>query len=110
MGLAVAIDDFGVGYSSLSYLKDLPVDRLKIDRSFVSALPHDQSLNAISRAIIGLGKNLGFEVIAEGIELEEQRRHLLHEGCEQGQGFLFGRPVPAESLVFQKNGEMPGNS
>ncbi|MCB1303114.1 MAG: EAL domain-containing protein [Leptospiraceae bacterium] len=109
-GVAVAIDDFGVGYSSLSYLKDLPVDRLKIDRSFVSALPHDQSLNAISRAIIGLGKNLGFEVIAEGIELEEQRRHLLHEGCEQGQGFLFGRPVPAESLVFQKNGEMPGNS
>ncbi|MEQ8351429.1 MAG: EAL domain-containing protein [Leptospiraceae bacterium] len=97
-GVRIAIDDFGVGYSSLSYLRDLPVDRLKIDRSFIQGLPDDSSLSAISAAIVALGKNLGFSVIAEGIENEDQRMHLVDSGCNEGQGFLFGRPMNAEAI------------
>jgi diguanylate cyclase (GGDEF)-like protein len=99
-GLSVAIDDFGTGYSALSYLRDLPIDRLKIDRSFVDGLPGDSRVTAISRAIIGLGESLGFEVIAEGIETEQQRNTLISQGCMQGQGFLFARPRPADHIDF----------
>tara|TARA_B100000683_G_scaffold277737_1_gene338470 strand:- start:2920 stop:5277 length:2358 start_codon:yes stop_codon:yes gene_type:complete len=97
-GVRIAIDDFGVGYSSLSYLKDLPVDRLKIDRSFIDGLPQDQGLVAISRAIIAMGQNLNFTVIAEGVETEAQRLHLLESGCHEGQGFLFGRPMKVQQV------------
>ena len=99
IGITVAIDDFGTGYSALSYLKDLPVDRLKIDRSFVDGLPDDPHVSAISRAITALGNSLGFVVIAEGIETEAQHAALLEEGCDQGQGFLFGRPLAPEATA-----------
>nr|WP_242464765.1 bifunctional diguanylate cyclase/phosphodiesterase [Halorhodospira abdelmalekii] len=97
-GMRVAIDDFGTGYSALSYLRDLPIDRLKIDRSFVTGLSEDPRLVAITRAIAGLGESLGFEVIAEGIETEAQRQILLDAGCFQGQGYLFARPCAAADL------------
>lgn len=97
-GMSVAIDDFGTGYSSLSYLRDLPIDRLKIDRSFVDGLPEDSRIKAITRAIIGLGESLEFQVIAEGIETQQQRNTLIAEGCRQGQGYFFSRPSSVEEL------------
>ena len=95
----IAIDDFGVGYSSLSYLKDLPVDRLKIDRSFIAGLPADNNLSAIVNTIIALGENLGFVIIAEGIETDEQRLHLLDAGCHEGQGFFFGKSMSPDLII-----------
>lgn len=95
MGLTVAVDDFGTGYSSLAYLKDLPIDNLKIDRTFISDLPHGEAYVAITRAIIDLGHALGFTVTAEGIETPEQLKFLQEAGCDIGQGYLIGRPMPA---------------
>ena len=97
-GALVAIDDFGMGYSSLSRLKELPVQILKIDRSFISELPGDTGDAAMVNGLITLAENLGMEPVAEGIETEEQRRFLLDGGCHIGQGFLFSRPVPADEL------------
>lgn len=94
MGLTVAIDDFGTGYSSMAYLKDLPIDNLKIDRTFISDLPHGQTYIAITRAIIDLGHALGFTVTAEGIETPEQLEFLREAGCDIGQGYLISRPMP----------------
>lgn len=104
MGIRVAIDDFGTGYSSLSYLKHLPIDRLKIDRSFVSDVVDGVNSRAVSRAIIGLARSLELETIAEGIEETAQLDFLRREGCAMGQGFLFSAAVPAEELagVVQK--------
>ena len=85
------MDDFGTGYSSLSYLQKFPLDKIKIDRSFVATLCEDNS--AIVRAIIGLGQNLGMQTCAEGVETTEQARLLRREGCEQAQGFMFGHAV-----------------
>jgi EAL domain-containing protein (putative c-di-GMP-specific phosphodiesterase class I) len=98
LGVHVSLDDFGTGYSSLSYLKDLPVDQLKIDRSFVNGLGSDQQLLKINRVIIGLAQSLGFSVIAEGIETQEQCDILLQEGCHYGQGYFFSRPAPAPEV------------
>lgn len=94
MGIATAVDDFGTGYSSLAYLKSLPIDHLKIDRAFIKDLPGDDSDVAITRAVIDLGHALGFRITAEGIETEEQYAFLRNAGCDQGQGFLMGRPMP----------------
>ncbi|MCU7919347.1 MAG: EAL domain-containing protein [Candidatus Thiodiazotropha sp. (ex Epidulcina cf. delphinae)] len=94
LGVRLAIDDFGTGYSSLSYLHRLPVHRLKIDRSFVSNLPHAQDGAMIVQSIMLLGSNLGKQVIAEGIETLEQRQFLHDAGCPEGQGYLFGPPMP----------------
>ena len=91
-GVRVAIDDFGTGYSSLGMLSALPVDRIKIDRSFVRGLPHDQDAAAIARAVVMLAAGLGREVIAEGVETEAQRDLLLGLGCRDFQGLLFGAP------------------
>jgi diguanylate cyclase (GGDEF)-like protein len=97
-GLRLAIDDFGSGYSSLSRLRQMPVEILKIDRSFVADLPGDAGAAAIVTTIIDLARSLGIRSLAEGIETEEQRLFLLDRGCELGQGFLLGRPAPADEL------------
>lgn len=98
LGIRLAIDDFGTGYSSLLRLKRLPVQKLKIDQGFVAGLPFDEDDAAISRVIIALAQSMGMQVHAEGIEQAEQARFLLEHGCDLGQGYWFGRPMPAEQL------------
>jgi diguanylate cyclase (GGDEF)-like protein len=98
LGVPVAIDDFGAGYSALSYLSDFTVDRLKIDRSFVANLGDKADARAIVRAIIGLASELGVKTTAEGVETEQQRSWLRAAGCDDAQGFLFSRPKPIQEL------------
>ncbi|MNE21812.1 Phytochrome-like protein cph2 [compost metagenome] len=98
LGLRLAIDDFGTGYSSLLRLKRLPVQKLKIDQGFVAGLPCDEDDVAIVRVIIALARSMGMLVHAEGIEQAEQARFLLEQQCQLGQGYWFGRPVPAQQL------------
>ncbi|PZU89270.1 MAG: bifunctional diguanylate cyclase/phosphodiesterase [Shinella sp.] len=92
MGVRLVMDDFGTGYSSLSNLQSFPFDKIKIDRSFISAIGNDESARAIVRAIVGLGRSLDLPVTAEGVETDAQYRMVVNEGCAQVQGFLFGRP------------------
>ena len=105
-GALIAIDDFGTGYSSLSYLKSLPLDKIKIDKSFVQDLIDDDDDATIVRAIIQLGRSLGMQVIAEGVETLEQETYVINEGCHEGQGYLYSKPLPARELsVFLKQGQ-----
>ena len=97
-GVHLAIDDFGTGYSSLAALRRLPVDLVKIDRSFVASLPEDDDAGTIAWAIVRLGHTLGIPVLAEGVETAEQREALRRFGCDQAQGYFFGRPMPAEDI------------
>ena len=95
LGVQLSIDDFGTGYSSLAYLKRFPIDNLKIDQSFVAEITTNQSDAAIATSIIDLARNMNLNVIAEGIEEEDQREFLLTNGCQQGQGYLFSKPTTA---------------
>jgi EAL domain-containing protein (putative c-di-GMP-specific phosphodiesterase class I) len=98
-GVLVALDDFGTGFSSLSSLYRLPVDVLKIDRSFVIDLGTRESADAVARSIVALARALGKHVVAEGVETDDQLQHLLALGCDEFQGYLFARPLPAEAVA-----------
>jgi EAL domain-containing protein (putative c-di-GMP-specific phosphodiesterase class I) len=98
LGIKIAIDDFGTGYSSLSYLKRLPIDRLKIDRSFIQEIPENEEDIAIALAIIALAASLNLEVIAEGVETKKQKEFLVENGCSDIQGYLYAKPMSADEM------------
>ena len=98
-GIRFFLDDFGTGYSSLSYLKKLPVDRVKIDRSFVKDVLLDKQNAALVEAIISMSHKLGLETIAEGIESIDQADYLIKQGCRYGQGYYFGKPVTPDQFI-----------
>jgi EAL domain-containing protein (putative c-di-GMP-specific phosphodiesterase class I) len=99
LGVGIAIDDFGTGYSSLAYLRQFPVDILKIDRSFVSSISDSAESSALIRTLVQLGKQLGLKTLAEGIEQQEQFSQLQQEECDSGQGYMFARPLMADAVV-----------
>jgi len=98
LGLALAVDDFGTGFSSLSYLRRLPLDRLKIDRSLVCDIPSNKDNISLTRAIVALGHSLDMQVSAKGVETPGQRKFLAALGCDEMQGFLYSAPIPADAL------------
>jgi len=98
LGISIAIDDFGTGYSSLAYLKRLPINKLKIDKSFIDNLPCDPEDSAITSTIINLCKSLNIDVIAEGVETEEQKKFLSHHQSNYIQGYLYSRPLNAKDM------------
>ncbi|WP_319557431.1 EAL domain-containing protein [Thiomicrorhabdus sp.] len=98
LGVQISIDDFGTGYSSLARLKQLPIDTLKIDMSFIRGIPEDENNTNISRAIVNLAKGMNLKVVAEGVENETQAKFLMHYGCHLVQGFLYSPPLPAQEL------------
>ncbi len=98
LGVSLAIDDFGTGYSSLSYLRRLPVDRIKVDRSFVSDVTHSENAAVIASTIVTLARNLRLGVVAEGVETEAHANFVRLAGCGYGQGFFFGPPVPSADI------------
>ncbi len=110
LGVRIAIDDFGTGYASLSHLQRMPVDILKIDRSFVSALGDGPQSRELLAAILGVGQSLSLSVVAEGIELASQQTTLEEMGCEMAQGFLLGHPGPAEEIEALLERNAPGRA
>lgn len=99
-GIKISLDDFGTGFSSLSYLKGLPIDTLKIDKSFIDTVIEDESTQVITESIISMVKKLGYETVAEGVETKEQYEYLKSIDCDNIQGFLLGKPMPEEELVL----------
>jgi EAL domain-containing protein (putative c-di-GMP-specific phosphodiesterase class I) len=98
LGVGLSLDDFGTGYSSLNYLRKFPFDKIKIDQSFISDLGDESDVRAIIGAVASLGTGLDKTVVAEGIETEEQMKLVSSQGCHEGQGFLFGRPMSGEAI------------
>jgi EAL domain-containing protein (putative c-di-GMP-specific phosphodiesterase class I) len=94
LGIRIAMDDFGSGYSSLSYLQSFPFDKIKIDRAFIANLGRNPQSAAIVRSVIGLGHGLQVPVVAEGVETQDQLKFLIEESCDQVQGYFIGRPAP----------------
>jgi len=107
VGVFLSIDDFGTGYSSLSYLRQLPARQLKIDRSFVKDLQTSGDARAVVDAVVRLAHALGLRVVAEGVETSDQRDVLVNLGCDELQGFLFARPMPASALLDWVMGRKP---
>jgi EAL domain-containing protein (putative c-di-GMP-specific phosphodiesterase class I) len=99
LGVTLALDDFGTGSSSLAFLRELPVQELKIDKSFVLGIEDDPVAATIVRTVVELAHNLGLRAVGEGVETEAARAILLDSGCDRGQGFLLGRPAPADALA-----------
>jgi EAL domain-containing protein (putative c-di-GMP-specific phosphodiesterase class I) len=98
LGVRIALDDFGTGYASISYLLRFPFDKIKIDRSFIQGLDHIAEANAVVHALIGLGRSIGMRASAEGVETPAQIEHLRKEGCEEVQGFYYGKPALAQQI------------
>jgi EAL domain-containing protein (putative c-di-GMP-specific phosphodiesterase class I) len=111
LGLKLALDDFGAGHSSLTYLQRLPFDKLKVDRGFVAALDHSANAGVIIEAIIALGRALNLSILVEGIETEEQRALVRLAGCDEMQGYLFAKPAPREEIdrIVAPGNRRPGN-
>jgi diguanylate cyclase (GGDEF)-like protein/PAS domain S-box-containing protein len=107
LGVQIAIDDFGTGYSSLSYLSELPIDCLKIDRTFVQRSTERERDAAIVQAVVSLARSMSLRVVAEGVETDAQARFLVHQVCEEAQGFLFSRPVPGSQLAVLLREPLP---
>jgi diguanylate cyclase (GGDEF)-like protein len=106
LGVTIAMDDFGTGFSSLSTLQAFPFDKIKLDRSFMMEVENNPQAKAIIRAVLALGRSLDIPVLAEGVETEEQLKFLNCEGCDEAQGYLLGRPVPLDDLHFSINGSV----
>lgn len=108
LGVDISIDDFGTGHSSLAYLKQLPITKLKIDQSFVQNLEESKEDRAIARTIIELGRGLGLKVLAEGVETKGQKEFIYSSGCELMQGYLFSQPIGAKDaeLLLKNKGRM----
>lgn len=102
------MDDFGTGYSSLSYLKGLPIDTLKIDKSFIDTVTEDKSTQVITESIVSMVKKLGYETVAEGVETEEQYEYLKKIECDNIQGYLLGKPMPADGIADLLENEAVG--
>ena len=105
--MSLALDDFGTGFSSLTHLRTLPIDRVKIDRSFISELPASREDAALTSAIITMVHGLKLQVVAEGVETEEQAHFLIARQCDEMQGYLFSRPLPADELLRTLEEEKP---
>ena len=99
LGVKIALDDFGTGYSSLAQLKRFPIDTLKVDRSFIRALPNDAEDKAITAAILAMGQSLSLTIVAEGVETPEQESFLRAHACDQMQGYYFGKPVSPDEFA-----------
>ncbi|MBQ8189704.1 MAG: GGDEF domain-containing protein [Lachnospiraceae bacterium] len=107
-GIKISLDDFGTGYSSLSYLKGLPIDTLKIDKSFIDTVTEDKSTQVITESIVSMVKKLGYETVAEGVETEEQFEYLKKIECDNIQGYLLGKPMPADGIADLLENEAVG--
>jgi EAL domain-containing protein (putative c-di-GMP-specific phosphodiesterase class I) len=109
LGICISIDDFGIGYSSLSYVQDFNFDTLKIDRAFVKDVTRNPKTAVLTQALVGMARSLNLNVIAEGVETEEELKFLLGQGCDAMQGYLFSRPLPAKAFeqLLQVNQLLP---